>query len=421
MNILPADTYTVVNKSILTDIDREILINLYQPIVGSETISLYFTLYGYLDKQSLLSLTWTHHHLMSAMQQKLSTIINAKEKLEAIGLIKTYVKKGDINDFVYELYSPFSAVEFFSNPILSVSLFSNIGKSEYDRLVNFYKLPKISMNGYEDITCKFNDIFEIKDFTSYEKLTEELKRKNTNDMSIYSKIDLNSVLTLIPEEVFNIKSLTKDIKELIYKVSAIYNLDDSSLSNIIRNSINEKKHLDIELFKKNSRSYYQFEHEGKLPSIIFKNQPDYLKSDSKSTDKRAKLIYQMETYSPYEFLTLKNGNTRPSKNDLLLLEELLLDMNLKPGVVNVLVDYVLRINNNKLSKPFVVAIASQWKRSNIETVTEAMSFAEKEQKKHKTVKTKTTTKPDWVDKDLDADLVSQEEQKDFEELLKDFK
>jgi hypothetical protein len=32
------------------------------------------------------------------------------------------------------------------------------------------------------------------------KLTEELKRKNTNDMSIYSKIDLNSVLTLIPEE-----------------------------------------------------------------------------------------------------------------------------------------------------------------------------------------------------------------------------
>jgi replication initiation and membrane attachment protein DnaB len=36
MNILPADTYTVVNKSILTDIDREILINLYQPIVGSE-------------------------------------------------------------------------------------------------------------------------------------------------------------------------------------------------------------------------------------------------------------------------------------------------------------------------------------------------------------------------------------------------
>jgi replication initiation and membrane attachment protein len=125
----------------------------------------------YLDKQSLFVINVDSSSFNECKCNKnLSTIINAKEKLEAIGLIKTYVKKGDINDFVYELYSPFSAVEFFSNPILSVSLFSNIGKSEYDRLVNFYKLPKISMNGYEDITCKFNDIFEIKDFTSYEKI-----------------------------------------------------------------------------------------------------------------------------------------------------------------------------------------------------------------------------------------------------------
>jgi replication initiation and membrane attachment protein len=423
MNILPADTYTVINKSIITSVDRDLLINLYQPIIGYDAVILYLTLYSYLDKQALMSGTWTHHHLMSSMQQKLLNIVNAREKLEAIGLVKTYVKKGNINDFVYELYAPFDASEFFNNPVLNVSLYNNVGKSDYERLVNFYKLPKISLNGYEDMTCSFKDVFEIKDYTSYEKLTEDIKRQAKNNLSIENKVDLNAVLSLIPEDILNVKMLSKDVKDLIYKLSYIYDLDDGALSNIIRNSINDKKQVDLEALKRNSRSYYQFEHDGKLPSIIFKNQPDYLKSQSKDVDKKAKLIYQMESYSPYDFLSLKNGNSKPTKNDLLLLEELLIGLDLMPGVVNVLIDYVLRINNNKLTKPFVLAIASQWKRSNIKTVEEAMSFAEKEQKnrKPKESKTKTSYKPVWIDQNIDSSEASQEEQKNVEDLLKDFK
>ena len=53
---------------------------------------------------------------------------------------------------------------------------------------------------------------------------------------------------------------------------------------------------------------------------------------------------------------------------------------LKPGVVNVLIDYVLKINNKKLTKNFVEAIASQWARLKIETVEDAMKQAKKEHK-----------------------------------------
>ncbi len=31
-NLLPADTYTIINQSILTEIDKKILISLYEPI-----------------------------------------------------------------------------------------------------------------------------------------------------------------------------------------------------------------------------------------------------------------------------------------------------------------------------------------------------------------------------------------------------
>ena len=50
-------------------------------------------------------------------------------------------------------------------------------------------------------------------------------------------------------------------------------------------------------------------------------------------------------------------------------------------MVNVLIDYVLKKNNNKLNNAFVETIAGQWKRLGIETAKDAMEVAEKEHKK----------------------------------------
>ena len=71
-----------------------------------------------------------------------------------------------------------------------------------------------------------------------------------------------------------------------------------------------------------------------------------------------------------------------------LVESLMVDSGLKPAVVNVLIDYVMKINNKKLTKNFVETIAGQWKRLNIETAEDAMNEAEKECKKKKMVKEK---------------------------------
>ena len=44
ITILPADTYLVVNKTIINESDRKIVTMLYQPIIGHTAVSLYFTL-----------------------------------------------------------------------------------------------------------------------------------------------------------------------------------------------------------------------------------------------------------------------------------------------------------------------------------------------------------------------------------------
>ena len=75
ISILPADTYTVINKTVITDKDKKIVSMLYQPIIGFTAVSLYYTLIADLDKRELFSEDLMHHHLMTTMQLKLEDII----------------------------------------------------------------------------------------------------------------------------------------------------------------------------------------------------------------------------------------------------------------------------------------------------------------------------------------------------------
>ena len=428
VNLLPADTYIVVNNTILKNDDRLLLTMLYQPIIGGIAINLYFTMWSTLDKRELISSEWTHHHLMSSMRIDLETLLQAREKLEAIGLLKTYIKKGSVNSYVYEMYSPLNSYEFFSNPILNTVLYNNVGKVEYERITTYYKLPKINLENYTNITCAFTDVFTPVTELPVETLASDIKRHNYRSLELVSKIDLDNILSKIPEEILNPRSVTNDLKEFIYKLSFIYSLDDFNTEELIKNSVTEQRKIDKEALQINCQNYFRFENNGKLPSLAYKKQPEYLRKKIHGTSNRDKIIYTFETTSPSDFLRGRNNTSIITKSDRDILTYLLIELNLKPGVVNVLVDYVLKINNNKLIKAFVEAIAIQWKRSNVETVEEAMLLAEKEYKNRNKNKktTKVTSKkeesvPEWFDKDIEAKVPSQASRKEIEEILKEYK
>lgn len=421
-NVLPADTFIVINKTTLSEKDRNILILLYQPIIGSQSVSLYYTLWSYLDKSEIMSNEWTHHHILIDMMISNSELTEAKEKLEAIGLIKTYVKKGNINNYVYELYSPVSASEFINNPVLNMALFNAVGKLEYERIIGYFRLPKINLKEYEDISKKFSDIFDFSVEPLNDNLIYDLRSKSSRKLEILSKIDINTILSLISDDILNKKSITKETKELIHKVSYIYNFDNDDMIELIRNSISEHHTIDKKLLLSNANKYYRYDNFGKLPSIIYKNQPEYLRKETSDTSNRSKMIHLFEVTSPYDFINSKCKTGNPTSSDLAIIAYLLVDLNLKPGVVNVLVDYVLKINNNKLIKSFVEVIASQWSKSGIETVEDAMNIAEAEYKKKKKVtqvsKKKVVETPEWFNKEIKENKATEEEIRELEEYMK---
>ncbi len=424
MGVLPADRFVVFNKTMINEQDKKILVMLYQPIVGSDAVSLYFTLCSYLDKSESFSLENSHHILMSSMQTSLEDIIIAREKLEATGLLKTYVKKGEVNNYIYEIYSPLSPKEFINNPLLSVSLASNVGSLEYNKLISYFKIPRLNLDDYEDVTCLFNEVFDPIDITTFKGDIKEIKNYKKNKLLMDIDVNLDELISELPDDMLVKKSVTNDVKDLIYKLIFVYNLNDDQIKNVIFNSISSKHLLDKNLLKENARKLYRFENEGRLPSLVYKNQPEYLRNKINDNSKRSKIIYMFETTTPYNFLCAKYHGSKPTKADLKLVEYLLVDLDLNPGVVNVLVDYVLKINNNKLTKSFVIAIAGQWRKANIKTVVDAMKIAEDEyhkRKKNKEVKAKVKENPEWLDKNLKEDVATSEEIAKMEAKLSKFR
>lgn len=426
VSILPADSYLVVNKSFLNENDRKLLTTLYQPIIGTVAICLYFTLWSDLNKTNIISNEFTHHHLMNSMGLKLDEIIIARKKLEALGLLKTFFKEGNINNYIYELYSPLSPLEFFSNPILSSSLLASIGKKEYQMLISYFKPLKLNISEFENITSSFSDIYKT-DIKTIEDVTEkDIISKEKNDISINDVLDFDYIKESIPKGILSNNAFSASLIKLLNRLAYLYNFDNDTMIELLKNSINEKGTFNEEKLKKNCKNLFSFENDG-VPKLIFKSKNDVKVDNKNIKDIKQKLIECFECTTPYDFLKAKYGGSKPTSKDISLVESLLVDQELNPGVVNVLIDYVLRTNEKKLNKNLVQAIASQWKMCNITTVKDAMKQAEKEYRKINQAKEKKNIKkieteklPNWYGKDVKKQEMSKEDIKELENMLSEF-
>lgn len=424
-NVFPADTYVVVNQTILTEIDKKTLISLYEPIIGPTATSLYLTLWSDLDKLEIISKDYTHHHLMTILKSSLIDIVNARKSLEALGLLKSFVRKDEnISEYLYELYSPLSPYEFFNHPVLGVLLLNNIGEIEYNNLVRYYKKPTIKKDEYEEITSSMNNTF--KSVTPREANDETVRRQNKNGLNLDNVIDFDLLEVSLPKGLINAKTLNKKTKELINQLAFIYNIDTIKMSEILRLVIDELGLINKDKLREAVRKNYEYNNNGSLPTLVFRTQPEHLKSPEGDTSNRGKMVFVFENTKPYDFLKIKNRGIKPTPRDLKLIEHLAIDFDLPAGVINVLIDYALRVNDGKLNQKYLETIAADWSRKGIKTVTDAMSVAEKGHKKViksvQDAKPKREVKaPAWMFEENKSEKLSNEELSELENMFSEFR
>ena len=67
ITLYPADIYQVVDKSLISEMDKLILNMLYMPVIGNNAVSLYLKLQSE-TRNIIVSPELTHHHLMTSME-----------------------------------------------------------------------------------------------------------------------------------------------------------------------------------------------------------------------------------------------------------------------------------------------------------------------------------------------------------------
>jgi replication initiation and membrane attachment protein len=398
--LIPVDRYIVRSNGILQDFERKVLTLLYQPLIGYRAYSLYMTLWSELEQNQLWSEETTHHSLMAIMQCSLKDIYYERLKLEGIGLLKTYVNQEQDNRmFIYELQVPLTPEQFFTDGVLNIFLYNRVGKNKFNKLKQFFSTPTIDLTKFSSITRSFNDIFYS---VHPEQMVAIMNDETKEDLSLtsdYEYIGRNEkgepVLT---EDVFDFdlffaglsgnmvpkRAINAKVREAIKKLAFLYGIGPLEMQKLVISVIDPYENIDIDALRKAAREWYQFEHGETLPNLSMRVQPLQYRTmtNVEPKTKEEQLIKQLETISPRQLLMDISGGAEPSLSDLQVIEDIMFHQKLLPGVVNVLIYYVMLRTDMKLTKAYVEKIASHWARKNIRTVKEAMELAKQEAREY---------------------------------------
>ena len=383
MLILKEKDYLEVSvNSLVADYDRLTLTNLYQPIVGYKAISLYFTLLSEFDNQKINPII-DHEAMFNRTQMNAGEFVEARKHLEAIGLLKTYVSdlKG-LKLYQYEIYAPKTPKLFFDNTLLYGMLIQSVGEVEANKLKTLYTI-KNRPEGKE-ITASFIEVFSPDfDNPAFMKAVES----GSSDIITRQSAKLNSGFSYelffkTLSEISQIKAEAfskKDMKE-IERLATLYGVNEESAANTVRdyyNPLAEKNHrLDFDAITK------VFAEEINYRSLTNKGKNKLNGEITGNTD-LARKINIMENANPKKYLSILQNGSQPSYSDLMVVNTISSKFRLPNSVINAIVDYVLTVNDNVLSKPFAEKIAGSVAREGISTAIDAMNYLKKVSSKRK--------------------------------------
>ncbi|WP_054703956.1 hypothetical protein [Bacillus sp. JCM 19041] len=97
--VLPVDPFSVRLADFITDVDLHLLALLYQPLIGAKATGLYRSLLAQLPAGMFTSDRHTHQHLSLMLGQDMAELLEARKKLEAIDLLRTYQRKDEQERF----------------------------------------------------------------------------------------------------------------------------------------------------------------------------------------------------------------------------------------------------------------------------------------------------------------------------------
>ena len=363
------DFYEIRVASLITNLDRDSLLELYQPIIGARAASLYLTLSTQKKSPDGGSIFKTNQ-LLRNMQLTSAEFIEARHYLEAVGLIRTYeADQEDVRCYIYVIYSPKSPKAFFEDVLFSGLLIQSVGEKEAKKLANKWKVNLTIPEEYREVSASFVDVYNLnyddpsfrKDFGSQILGRDHGRAQLTFSYDLFfSFVKENSSI-----DISSFKK--KDMKE-IARLATLFGLNEKSMAYIVIDEYipEGSNHFDFDKIRTKCEQ-----------EIRFSQIKNVSKSDVSGDSELAKKVRMMEEVAPAKFLQYLQQGTKPARSDLTIVNALSKDYGFGNGIINVIVEYVLYKNNNILSKNYCEKIAASLAREGVATTVDAMNYLKK--------------------------------------------
>lgn len=443
--VKPNDVYEVCQSSKLTEEGRESLIHLYQPIIGPAAFSLYFSLLGDAQDQSVRR--WMHLDCFSTQNYGVAGFLEARKRLEGIGLLKVF-KKTDENleiSYVYQLEEPLAPTVFMKEVVYTFLLWEKVGERKFEQLRRRFQPFKKEMTDYEEVTASFSEVYGALNIASFQQKSNHLDRVvqdyevKTNKV-VLSKgtLDWKFLISFAKKQYISEENFTETFKEQLLYYHERYGLDELELISWMSRvtSVREGRVDSYQLAQLLRENFFIKREE--IPQAITENQEKKVQvtNEMVTTDGERSLLESSEQLMPLDFLYgIKQAKkSYATASEERIIRTLMEKSPLPSSVLNILIHYVLVVENNSMLKEnFVNTLATDWSELGIKTPKEAIErvrshrAATKQKYKNAVVPKKASAKkvirkevlPEWAKQaQVPVEEENQERQAEIEKRLK---
>src|SRR5699024_5976084 len=259
--------------------------------IGPEAISLFMTLWT--DAESKEPQEHTHYYLMNMSSFPLQSIFEARISLEAIGLLRTYKKKHEVDkrSFLYELLPPLDAPSFFNDPLLSTFLFSKIGVQPYRQLRGRFLEEPIAKEEYHDISRTFLDVYKPARGDQAMELTAGMQfqwKSEPPGIPFYvANFNFDLFYNGLSEQMIPKASLRTISQEMIAMLAFLYSLSPLDMQKVVMIAMDENHQLTEEKVRKAAAEFYKMNtsmQPPKLQSVFTQPVVDEVPKENMSRD-----------------------------------------------------------------------------------------------------------------------------------------
>lgn len=442
------------------------LLDWYVPVMGLEAYGLYLALASLSTEHRLppfpsghdaegraagTQTVYTEQELFALLGISQEKWYDARRKLEGIGLLstrRTIAEDVDYYDLV--LHAPLAPARFLESDVLTALLLGRLGLKGYESLLRRYGLMTHSPGSSdkedhskhepmpEDISARFHEAYD-----GY--VLSELVLKPGSDGARLTAVARTHVSQpLLEEDVIAWEIIDRPFQRFPQRPShhpflvqqalrakKRYQLQDETLAYLIRDTFDGKSgFFDQERFRELLNVYKTLKDSEKdmsggtdKRSSSTERSPTFTPDVSKPPDVSAAVtpnvstgdkqtlieahLARLKRLSPIALLENYQGGAPVSAADRRLIQYLLKDVGLSEEVTNVLIDYVLLVQDNTLPRAFVEKVATSWKRQGFQKAEEAFYFARamylKQRKLKETSHALPNTSPDRMQEHKDVD------------------